>query len=70
MLKTFELDFPSDKSNKAAFWRHKCSAFDTQEHALWCKEYEFLRKEIDLRTESGLVKFYQAILRHREREEC
>ena len=68
MMKNVKLNFKNDPKSVAALWKcPECEHMDSQQHILWCKEYESLRENKDLSTDKDLTSYFQQVMLYREK---
>ena len=68
MMTNVKLNFKNDPKSVKSLWKcPECEQIDSQQHILWCKQYESLRENKDLSTDKDLTSYFQQVMLHRER---
>ena len=68
MLSSVQMNFKNNPEFKANDYRCGCGDYDHQDHLTTCLQYTHLQEGLDMETENGLVRFYQLVIREREKE--
>ena len=69
MLKTVQMNFKRREDYAANMYKCTCGEDDYTSHLVDCSSYLFLQDGLDVRgSDHHLVKFYQLVIREREKE--
>ena len=68
MLSSVQMNFKNKPEYKANKYRCVCKEEDHQAHLTSCMQYKHLQEGLDMRSDIDLVRFYQLVIREREKE--
>ena len=68
MLSSVQMNFKNNPEFRANDYRCGCGEYDHQVHLTSCPQYKHLKEGLNMETDTGLVRFYQLVIREREKE--